>query len=27
MYGLTTIVPDGKSPKGKDDFFASLSLH
>jgi len=27
MYGLTVVVPDGKSPKGKDDFFASLTFH
>jgi hypothetical protein len=26
MYSLSSVVPDGRSAKGKDDFFASLTL-
>jgi hypothetical protein len=26
MYSLSTVVPDGKSPKGRDNFFSSLTL-
>jgi hypothetical protein len=26
LYSLSTVVPDGRSTKGRDDFFASLTL-
>jgi hypothetical protein len=26
LYSLSAVVPDGRSTKGRDDFFASLTL-